>query len=100
MLSYIIDTHIVNHYENCVPNAILFFLIGAFCAGSAEYKCSGSLIKSINVSVEGAMSFGIASILFGQPMFIFFSLFMFVLGCKQLLKVGVWVYERYSMEDC
>ena len=100
MLSYIIDTHIVNHYENCAPNAILFFLIGAFCVGSAEYKCSGSLVKSINASIEGSMSFGIASILFGQPMFIFLCIFMFIVSCKQLAKLGVWVYERYSKEDC
>ena len=56
VISYIVDTHIVNHYENTIPNMVLFFLVGVY----------------IDRKLSTAMSLTVASILFGQPMFIGF----------------------------
>lgn len=68
-LHYIIDTHIVNHYENVIPNMFLFFIVGLYIGraenGYLPFRC-----------VETAMAASVASILFGQPMFIILCLFI------------------------
>ncbi len=54
-LHYIINAHIVNHYENVIPNMVLFLIFGLY----SERENPGN-----------AIGLSIASILFGQPMFI------------------------------
>jgi hypothetical protein len=85
MFSYIVDRHIVNHYENSLPNAVLFLIVGGVYCGITEYRETRSIFKSINASISGAISSSMAAILFGQPMFIVFVGFSLSFIAKRLL---------------
>jgi hypothetical protein len=88
MFRYIVDRHIVNHYENSLPNAILFFLVGGVYSGMAEYRETGSIVKTVKSSISGGTASCMASILFGQPMFIVFVGVSLSLLAKRVLKLN------------
>lgn len=69
-MDYIVNTHIINHYDNTLPNIALFFVVG-LCIDSDH-------------RVHTAMSLSIASILFGQPMFIALIIWLIYEGFKKI----------------
>lgn len=75
LFTHIIDSHLVNHYENPVPNMILFFILGGYIFAS-ENRNMG-YVYMFDRWLTGSIASAMASILFGQ--FMVFVLLMWFL---------------------